>query len=116
MGVKKSTALRLKRHLPILRKLKGTKSKKERAELLTRDILRTVCECAKNELHFGIPLKEAEKKRLKRYKKQTLYLVDPKKSLQSKKKKLVQSGGFLGALLGPALMVIPELISKILGK
>ena len=116
MAVTKTTALRLKRHLPVLRKLKSTKSKKIRNALLTPAVVKTICECAKNTLHYRIPLKSGEKRKLRQYKPHAMYLVNKNKSMRSKKNRLIQSGGFLSALLGPALTIIPEIIRGILGK
>ena len=60
-----------------------------------------LCECALNVLNGNIPLKPADKKKLKKYKQNLRSLVNRKFSVQKKKKTLNQKGGFLGALLTP---------------
>ena len=58
----------------------------------------------------------AHREKLKRilapHKKSLRYLVDAKKPLRLKKKKLVQMGGQLGAVLGVAIPVLLDLLMK----
>ena len=73
------------------------------------DVIKLFCECAKNTLNGNVKLSPGQFKKLKRYKTQLRHLAD-KKIGQKKKKKVLQKGGFLGALLGA---VIPALISLV---
>ena len=64
-----------------------------------------LCECAKNLLKGNVPLTHAQKKTLSRRKKELRELARKKVSLK-KKRKIVQSGGILGTLLGPIISVL----------
>ena len=72
-------------------------------------VIKLFCECAKNTLNGNVKLSPAQYRKLKRYKTQLRQLTN-KKISHKKKKKLLQKGGFLGALLGA---VIPALISLV---
>ena len=67
-----------------------------------KDLLKCLSECAYNILRGNVKLTAAEKARLTKYK-QKLRKVSDKKTSLKKKQKLVQSGGFLPALLAPLL-------------
>ena len=83
---------------------------------MSAPIVRTLCSCALNALKGGIALTAAQRLRLKRYKRDVLHLVNNKASHKSKKDRLLQKGGFLSALLAPALAVIPQLLASIFGR
>jgi hypothetical protein len=102
---------RLRRNAPLLRALhKATPS--VRKQILRSncrgDFIDCVCECARNILKGNVPLNSAQKQALRRRKK-ILHQLALKKTSQKKKKKLIQSGGFLGALLGPIVSVLGSL-------
>jgi len=63
---------------------------------------------AKNVLKGNVPLSHAQKDALRRRRK-TLHKLTLKTVSQKKKKKLIQSGGFLGALLGPIVSILGNL-------
>ena len=67
-----------------------------------KDLLKCLSECAYNILRGNVKLKPAEKARLTKYK-QKLRKVSDKKTSLKEKQKLVQTGGFLPALLAPLL-------------
>jgi len=69
-----------------------------------------VVECIRNLLKGNVPLNPAQKKKLSS-KKKHLRLMLLKKTSQAKKKKLIQSGGFLGALLGPIISILGGLFN-----
>jgi len=69
-----------------------------------------VVECIRNLLKGNVPLNSAQKKKLSS-KKKHLRLMLLKKTSQAKKKKLIQSGGFLGALLGPIISILGGLFN-----
>ena len=74
------------------------------------DFVRCICECVKNLLKGNVPLSPAQKKKLSSKKKHLREVVLKKTSLR-KKLKLIQSGGFLGALLGPIVSVLSGLFN-----
>jgi len=69
------------------------------------EFIKCICECVKNVLVGNVSLSKEHKRRLKRHKHSLRKLV-LKKTTQAEKKRLVQSGGFLGALLGPIVKVL----------
>jgi len=104
----------LKKYLPYLKLLEKS-SPKVRSELSKRncspEFIRCICECVKNVLVGNVNLTPEHKRRLKRHKRSLRKLVLKKTSL-SEKKILVQSGGFLGALLGPIVKVLSSLFGS----
>lgn len=61
-------------------------------------------------LKGNVPLNSAQKKKLST-KKNVLRQLALKKTSLRKKQKLIQSGGFLGALLGPIISVLGGLFN-----
>lgn len=104
--------LRLKKQLPLLRKLaKANKSDRKRIITASNDeLIRTVCECAKNALVGNISLTPKQKTKLRKHKKDIILLANPKISLKNKRHRIIQRGGFIGSLIGAALSVIPGLL------
>jgi len=77
------------------------------------EIIKTLAEVSANTLYGNIAVSEKDKKILKRYKKCLRDLADRKKCVKSKRKILVQKGGFLPVLLGTLLSsVVGQLLSK----
>jgi hypothetical protein len=105
---------RLKRFAPYL-KLLDKASPKVRKSMLknncSNELLHCICECTKNILKGNVPLSPAQKKQLSRRKQLMRKLTLKKTSLQSKRK-IVQTGGFLGAILGPIIQVLGGLFSN----
>ena len=72
------------------------------------DLIKALCECSLNILKGRIKLSPTQKKKLSRHKK-NLRLLATKKSTLKHRKRVLQKGGFLGALLGPVLGVLRSL-------
>jgi hypothetical protein len=72
------------------------------------DFITCVCECAKNVLVGNVPLNSSQKATLRR-RYNSLKELALKKTSQKKRKQIIQSGGFLGALLGPIISVLGNL-------
>ena len=104
---------RLHRHVNLLRALHKA-SPASRKNLLKKhcnsDFVCCITECVKNLLKGNVPLNSAQKKRLSA-KKKVLRQIALKKTSFRKKQKLIQSGGFLGALLGPIISVLGGLFN-----
>ena len=98
----------LKKFSPYLRVLHKS-SPNVRNKLMKKhcspEFIKCICECAKNVLAGNVALSPEHKRRLKRHKLSLRKLALKKTPLKTKKK-LVQSGGFLGALLGPIVKVL----------
>jgi hypothetical protein len=98
----------LKKHSHFLRVLQKSSPKvrnKLAKEHCSYDFIKCICECAKNVLVGNVPLTPEHKRQLKRHK-HSLRKLTLKKTSMKTKKKIVQSGGFLGALLGPIVKVL----------
>ncbi len=98
----------LKHYVPYLCKLHRSSSS-ARAALLKQhcspEFVKCICECVKNVLVGNVKLTPEHKRKLKRHKRSLRKLALKKTSLKEKKR-IVQSGGFLGALLGPIVKVL----------
>ena len=75
-------------------------------------LISCICECAKNILQGNIILKSKEKRNLAKHKQHLRQVI--KKSVPLKeKKRIIQKGGFLSALLAPLASMVVPLISKL---
>ena len=104
---------RMKRFLPTLRRIHrmGEKAKREYVKRCDRQFIDCVSECAKNVLKGNVPLSNAQMSKL-RSRRQDLRALSVKKTSLTKKRKIIQKGGFLSALLAPALSVLAGLLLK----
>ena len=75
-------------------------------------LIQAICECALNVVKGNIPLTPHQKRKLTPHKKVLRHLADKRKTLQSKKKILVQKGGFLPLLLSAIVPTIANLLLK----
>ena len=102
----------LKRNAAFLRLLHKS-SPKTRQKLLrnncSNDLVRCLCECASNVIKGHVPLTTSQLKTLNRKKRMLRALVKKKVSLVEKRK-LIQSGGFLGGLLAPIISILGGLL------
>jgi len=81
-----------------------------------KDLVHCLCECAHNILKGTVPLTKAQKTKLARHKK-GLRDIAKKTTSQKRKQEILQTGGFLPALLGPLLApVIAPLAGKVIKK
>ena len=105
---------RLKSQLHFLHLVKNAKSKARRALLASADeLIKALVECAINTLNGNHKLNKEEKSKLSKYKGRLSALVKPKISFKSKRKLLIQKGGFRVPLLTSILSeVIGTLISN----
>lgn len=77
-------------------------------------LINAISECACNVLKGHVPLSPKQKRRLARYKKDLRSFVS-KKTKQSSRRRIVQKGGFLGALLGPLASILGGVIGSLTG-
>ncbi len=107
------TKARLKKHLDLLKVLHKAKPKLRRAilENVDRDVILCICDCAYNLLSGNLPLDPAHVKRLKRHKTVVRKLGSKQVPLEEKTE-LIQSGGFLAALLTPLLTLAVSLLAE----
>lgn len=100
-------SVRLKRNAAALRALSGASATVQKSFVAnaSKDFILTLVEIAKNILRGGVKLTRAQFQRLKRYKKEVGELVKSKASVKARRR-IVQTGGFLGALVGPILQLL----------
>ena len=105
---------KIREHLPLLKFLQKGKPKIRKAiiEESGPDIIKVLCECAQNTINGNVKLSQAHFKKLKRYKQQLRLLADKKASVKRKKKAL-QTGGFLGSLLTAVLPTLAGLVGSL---
>ena len=99
---------RLKKYAPYI-KLLGKASPKVRSSMIKNncspEFIRCICECVKNLIKGNVPLTPQQKQQIGRRKRVLRKLVLKKSSLKSKRK-IIQTGGFLGAILAPIIKVL----------
>ena len=102
---------RISRHAPLLHHLSKAKPKTIRSVIKTgdKDLISVFSECALNVLKGVVPLTKGQRSKLGRYKKCLRDLVN-RKTTNQKKKKILQRGGFLGALLPPIISILGGLL------
>lgn len=77
------------------------------------ELIKTICEIALNTVNGNNPICNKTKKKLKRYKNDIRGLASSKRSEKSKRKILMQKGGFLPILIGSVLSgIIGSLLEK----
>ena len=103
----------LKKHAHLLKVLAHAKPQMCKAivQAADKNLIICLCECAQNLLKGNVPLSKAQLKKLKQYRKEVRTLAQ-KRTSQSKRKEILQKGGFLPALLAPiALTVLGTLLN-----
>lgn len=107
----------IRKHLPLLKFIASSKPKIRKAIIDEGgpNVIRLLCECSHNLINGNCNLSSAQFKKVKRYKKQLRLLADKKVSVKRKRKEL-QKGGFVGALLGAVLPTIAGLVGNLIGR
>ena len=86
-------------------------AKRKYVKRCNRQFIDCVSECAKKVLKGNVLLTNAQISKL-RPRRQDLRALSVKKTSLTKKRKIIQKGGFLSALLAPALSVLAGLLLK----
>ena len=91
--------------MDMLNALESAKPRQRRALIATaeNELIHKICELVLNVLNGNVALSESETSKLKRYKKVLRQLIDKRVKVRQKRQLLVQKGGFLSAIIGPAL-------------
>lgn len=113
MCVRKKMSARIRRNLPLLQQIKKADASTQRKLIKTcdRELLDCFCECSKNLLKGKVPLKKRQIDSLRRHK-HSLKTLSLKKPSIKEKKKILQKGGFLGALLAPVLSFLTGILGS----
>jgi len=95
---------RVKKLLPVLRRIRkmGDKARRDYIKKCNREFIDCVSECAKNVIKGNVPMSGPQKAKLRRRRRDVRALATKKTSL-TKKRRILQNGGFLTALLPPVL-------------
>lgn len=106
----------LKKSYHLLHVLQSGDTKLRKAVLSSSSdhLVRAVSEICLNAIKGGLPLTDQEIKRLTPHRDLIYYLAVKKHPLKKKRRLLTQKGGFLQALLVPALTVLAGLIGDAL--
>jgi len=102
---------RVRKYLPVLKRIRrlGEKARREYVRKCDREFIECVSECAKNIIKGNVPLTDRQKATLRR-KRYDLRSLSKTKTPLKTKRKILQSGGFLGAILPPVLSVLGGLL------
>ena len=102
---------RVRKYLPVLRRINklGDKAKRDFVRKCDRGFLDCISECAKNVLKGNVQLTDRQKMKLRRSQNDLRELSTKKTALQNKRR-ILQKGGFLTALLPPILGVLANLL------
>jgi len=100
-----------KKYMPVLKRIRkmGDRAKREYVRKCDKKFLDCISECAKNVIKGNVPLTDPQMTRLRR-KRQDLRALSKKKTPLRTKRKILQKGGFLTALLPPVLAVLGSLL------
>ena len=104
---------RLKRNASTIKLLCGANPlRKAVVEKSKDDLIRCLCDISFNILKGTAPISQQHKNRLAKHKSSLRRLIDCKLPLK-KKRKIIQSGGFLSALLGAAIPLLGSLFGLV---
>jgi len=104
---------RVRKYMPVLKRITklGEKAKRDYVRKCDKEFLDCISECAKNVIKGNVPLTDRQKTKLRRSR-NDLRALSVKKTSSRKKRRILQKGGFLGALLPPVLAVLSSLLLK----
>jgi len=104
---------RIRRYMPVLKRIRkmGDKAKRDYIRKCDKTFLECISECAKNIIKGNVPLTNRQKSTLRRRRKDIRALSVRKTSLR-RKRKILQKGGFLTALLPPVLALLGGMFAQ----
>jgi len=106
---------RVQKYFPTLKAIARMNEKKKKQYLKTYDpeLFRCFVECSQNVLKGNCKLSKLQLRKLRRYKKELRSLARSNNRTSAKsKQKILQRGGFLQALLVPAVATLGGLLMK----
>ena len=99
---------RVKKYLSVLKRIRRLGDRAKREYVRTKQFVECVSECAKNVIKGNVPLTSRQMKNL-RHKRHDLRALSKRKTSLQAKRKILQKGGFLTALL-PVLSVLGSVL------
>lgn len=110
---------RIKKNIDLIKVISCSKNKKKLRNTIiqcgSRDLIQSICECILNSLNGNITLGHEDIKKLEKYKKPLRKLLK-NISLKTKKKILIQNGGFLQILLPSVITGLASIIGSVIDK
>jgi hypothetical protein len=106
----------VKSQLDLLKILAHPNNKYRKAILIHADkkLVQAICESIQNVLNGNVVINHNEKEKLKKFR-STLHKLIQKSSLKTKKKILIQRGGFLEYLIPAVITGIASIVSSVIG-
>ena len=94
---------RVKKFLPVLRRIRkmGDKARRDYVKKCNREFIDCVSECAKNGIKGNVTMSGPQKANLRR-----------RKHVRTLKRRILQKGGFLTALMPPVLSILSSMFLK----
>lgn len=104
---------RMRKYLSVLKRLRKMtdKAKRDYVQKCDREFIHCMSECAKNVIKGNVPLSVPQMTRLRRDR-NNIRALSVKKTSLKKKRRILQRGGFLTALLPPVLAVLGSLLLR----
>jgi hypothetical protein len=108
---------RVRQVLPELKRLNRLAQKDRRRYLKTcgGPFVDCVCECIRNLLKGRVPLRPKQVKALRRYKR-LLRQAASKKTPRKERRRILQRGGFIGAILPPLIAGLGSLLGPLVSR
>jgi len=108
---------RLRKNINLLRVLEDTRHhspqlRKAIVKTAPGDLVGSVSDCCRNVLSGRVPLSGKQKRQLSAHKQALRLLAQPRVGVQTKKRVLIQRGGFIGPLLAASLPIIANLLIR----
>lgn len=113
--LKFNSVLKCAKELSDIAEAENEKKRKILIKKARECVINAISEIAVNCLKGNFPLKNCDFNKLKKYKKQLIYL-SKSSPINKRKKYLIQKGGFLNLLIPPALSFIGSLVYDLLRK
>lgn len=111
---------RMKKHIALLTAIQSLNKRQTKALLqLTNDddFCRAICEVCLNLVKGNVPLTKRQKAEFTpKRKKLVRSLAQKKLSRKARKQLVVQTGGFLPALIAPVISILGGLLGEVIGK
>jgi len=104
---------RVKKYLPTLKRIRrlGEKARRDYVRKCDNEFIHCISECAKNVIKGNLPLTKRQMTNLRR-RRYDLRALSAKKTSLRTKRKILQKGGFLTALVPPVLSVLGSLLMQ----
>ena len=103
---------RVRRYMSVLKRIRkmGDKAKRDYVRKCDKSFLDCISECAKNIIKGTVPLTNSQMSKLRR-RRNDIRALSVKKTSLRKKRKILQKGGLLSALLPPVLSLLGGMFS-----